>query len=210
LHAPEIFSSEELEYFSSLRFDARRSSFLLGRYAAKCAAAHFLNEKDLSRVVIERGVFNQPLVRFLSIHVPGVSISHSDKRAVAVAFPLGTPIGVDLECIDQKRLRAVRSQLTDNEQKIILSNAKDETNASFQLWSIKEALSKIMLCGLMMPFKLIEIEKPVFFEDGRIECEFDNFSQYKGYSMPAQGYSFAFVLPKKLEITTGLDTIFLS
>jgi phosphopantetheinyl transferase (holo-ACP synthase) len=74
--AAESLESSERLYFSTLRYERRQMSYLLGRYAAKLALTqafsepHLRNiEKQLGRLLffllieIARGVFEQPVVQ---------------------------------------------------------------------------------------------------------------------------------------------------
>src|SRR6266851_95912 len=83
--APGFLSDAELSYFSTLQFARRQASYLLGRFSAKLALAQYLHEPDPKRIEIRRGVFEQPHVACFSNEAPGVSISHCDELAVALA-----------------------------------------------------------------------------------------------------------------------------
>lgn len=68
-----------------------------------------------------------------------------------------------------------------------LAQLKDASNEAelLLLWTAKEALSKILRCGLMVPFQLLEVENmehQAYFT----EVFFRNFYQYKAVSFKIQ------------------------
>ena len=97
-------------------FLAPAKEFVLGRYAAKLALQCLLQEAGFKAIEIGPGVFEQPLISYLSAKVPDVTISHCDEIAVALAFPAGHPMGVDVEQIDPARLIAIQSQMSPVER----------------------------------------------------------------------------------------------
>jgi len=81
--ASNLLGESEAAYFSTLRFAGRQRSYLLGRYAAKTALSAVISEPDLSAIEIERGVFEQPIVRCDRDGGWEVTISHTEDLAVA-------------------------------------------------------------------------------------------------------------------------------
>ena len=113
--ARELLGPTEFAYFSTLPFGHRRQAYLLGRYAAKIALRDLLQESDLRIIEIARGVFDQPIVLFAQKQGWGVTISHADSLAFALAFPTGHPMGIDAERIDSTRFETILSQLSKRE-----------------------------------------------------------------------------------------------
>jgi 4'-phosphopantetheinyl transferase len=95
--AADFLGPAEQAYFSTLRSVRRQRSYLLGRYAAKLALRDLLHESNLRAIEITRGVFDQPIARCARTQGWGVTISHADALAVALAFPAGHPMGIDIE-----------------------------------------------------------------------------------------------------------------
>jgi len=93
--ARELLGPTEFAYFSTLPSGRRRQSYLLGRYAAKLTLRDLLQESDFRIIEIGRGVFDQPIVLFAQKQGWGVTISHTDSLAFALAFPTGHPMGID-------------------------------------------------------------------------------------------------------------------
>ncbi len=65
-------------------------------------------------------------------------------------------MAIDIETINSDKDDTILTQLTDNEQKLAASLL---SSPSLQLlWTIKESLSKVLKCGLTVPFELLEVE----------------------------------------------------
>jgi 4'-phosphopantetheinyl transferase len=199
----EFLAPAEAAYFAGLHYLRRQQSFLLGRYAAKLALQRLLKAADPKTIEIGRGVFEQPLTSYLSARAPDVTISHCDEVAVAVAFPSGHPMGVDIEQIDPDRLVAIRSQMCSAERDWARSADTGELAFSTLIWTAKEALSKALICGLMSPmeiFNLAEIYPLGYRVWGGL---FQNFGQYRFIGWIGRTVAMSVVLPKKSEAPEG-------
>jgi 4'-phosphopantetheinyl transferase EntD len=170
---------KEQAYFSSLQHLKRQESYLRGRYCAKQAISSCEPQKDFSQILIEHGVFQQPIVCYPMSQNLQVSISHTDTLGAALAFPEAYPMAIDIETIDAEKNEVIQTQLTDKEQRLFAAFS-DELPLQM-LWTIKEALSKAIKCGLMMPFDLLEVES--FRQQGSlVRSHFKNFHQYQAFS----------------------------
>lgn len=198
-----LSSGESLQY-ESMKFERRRTTYLLGRYAAKQALSSYYNESDLSRIVILSGVFGQPVVEYLCPSHANVTISHTQQTACAIAFPEVHPMGLDIESIDGAKLEVLKSQMTSRESDLLVGVKLDEIAGLTLLWSAKEALSKILKCGLTCPFELLAIRSVGEFKDWH-EGEFLNFPQYRFQSWIAEGVVCTFVFPGRTQIKTEMD-----
>lgn len=202
----EFLAPAEAGYFAGLRYVRRQRSFLLGRYAAKLALQCFLKAADPKTIEIGRGVFEQPLISYLSARAPDVTISHCDQIAVALAFPSGHPMGIDVEQIDPDRLVAIRSQLSLVERDWARSAGAQELALSTLIWTAKEALSKALTCGLMSPMEIFNLAQFYPLGDRAWGGHFQNFGQYKFIGWVGRTVAMSIVLPKKSEeIEGGLD-----
>jgi len=203
-----ILDKNNLPYFSTLKFEKRKKEYLTGRYMAKSVAAEYLNEPNLGEIEIENGVFNQPYVKYNGSDIPGVSLSHSNEWSVAVSFPEGHPMGVDIEKLNQQQIHVIKNQLTENEIKYIKQNNLDELEAYFLIWTMKEALSKVLKCGLTTPFSVLEIDKPSFQANWTAQCYFKNFGQYKCHSWIIDKYALSIVFPKNSDFNIDVCALF--
>lgn len=154
-----LLSDAEQAQFAALRFAPKRTSFLLGRLAAKRALGALLAEPDLSRIDIYNGGFGQPLVRHARAGRIDVSVSHSHGVAVALAFPAEWPMGIDLELVPAQSVDTVLAELGASaaEQAWIDAGAPDRVTACGVLWSAREALGKSMKIGLNCPLGLLAL-----------------------------------------------------
>jgi phosphopantetheinyl transferase len=199
---------KELQYFSTRKFEKRKKDYLTGCYVAKSVVAEYLNETDLAAIEIESGLFNQPVVKYEGWNIPGVSLSHSHEWSAALSFPLGHPMGLDIEKLDFQKLDILKSQMTEYEIDLIQESGMDKSEGYCQIWTMKEALSKVLGCGLTVPFSVLEIAKPRFQKNGKGRCYFKNFGQYKCHSWIIKGYALSIVLPKKTEINLDIHALF--
>ena len=207
-HVELILQNNTLRYFLTLKFEKRKKDYLTGRYMAKSVVAEYLKETDLAAIEIENGIFNQPFVKYKGSDIPGVSFSHSYQWTVAVSFPFGHPMGIDIEKLGFQELDVIKKQLTEREISLIQKSGIDEDKAYYQTWTMKEALSKVLQCGLTTPFRILEIDKPNFHVNGYAQCYFKNFGQYKCYSWIVDGYALSIVFPKRTEMNIDIYALF--
>mgnify|MGYP001009829246 CR=1 FL=1 len=197
----KCLSLEERKYFNTLSFEKRINSYLLGRYVAKRAVAALISEDNLSLIVIQQGIFSQPVAaNGKNIQV---SISHCNNLGTAVAFPETHPMGIDLEEINESRRSILETQITKFEKE--LANFIPTTYDLWLtlLWTAKEALSKVLRTGLTTPFEIYEIQKYELY-DNYIVCYFKNFSQYKSLSFNVHNNICSLVYPKNTEINFNI------
>lgn len=190
----------EIDYYQVLKFPLRRTSFLLGRHAAKKAVAAFLEESDPSRIEICIGTFNQPIVNYGSSERPELTIAHCQDAAVAIAFQSGHPMGVDLEYIEADRSQVLETQFTPSELERLKLMPEVQKDAYYLLWTVKEALSKTLKCGLTVPISILEVEQIVQDDVHAYTCLFRNFAQYQARSWIQSRHVLSIVLPKNTHV----------
>lgn len=210
----KFLHKEEKAYFLQLQYLKRQHSYLLGRYCAKHAISRYNKTKNFTEVWIENGIFNHPVV-LTSNGNTQVSISHTEKIGVAIAFPETYPMGIDIETISSKNADIIRSHLSPSELNLNMFGTRD-AHLAF-LWTAKEALSKVLKCGLTLPFYLLEINSAKKLENITIS-DFKNFKQYKAISFCSKNFLCSLVCPQgaKLEsqilalekaLKNGCDTV---
>lgn len=193
----------ELGFFDTLRVSKVQHSYLLGRYAAKSALGAFMDDVVLTDVQITSGIFQQPVLHLADGGNIQLSIAHTSERGMAVVFSEGHPMGVDIEAIDLNQSDTIREVLTSAElNKLSLINS-DVNKSLTLLWTMKEALSKVLKTGLMTPFSLYEIESVECIED-TVLCNFVNFPQYKSLSWISGNHACSIVLPRKSVLDMGV------
>lgn len=190
---------DELRYLKSLKVPRAQYSYLLGRYAAKTAVGAYTNNAVFTDVRIYPGVFNQPILQLQNIGNIQLSIAHADEMGMAIVFPEAHPMGVDVEIISQEKSETINLVITENERSRLPLLSADTNIGLTILWTIKEALSKIMRTGLMTPFQLYEIAG-VQYKDGIAIGDFTNFPQYKSLSWISGHHAWSIVLPKNSNV----------
>lgn len=190
---------KEEKYFASLRYPKRQEDYLLGRYCAKNAIVTCSDNIKPYTIFIENGVFRQPIVYCSSHNNIQVSISHTDGIGAAIAFPESHPMAIDIEKICKNRISTIQSQMTSEEQKLFTCLPTTEESSITLLWTVKESLSKILRCGFMVPFELLEV-KNVVLQDNYIISYFKNFHQYQGLSFQLSGNICSIVYPRNTQL----------
>lgn len=185
----------ELKYYSTLKYERRIKSFLAGRYAAKKAISFFICEENLDHILIEKGIFNQPIVVYPNKTNIQVSISHCDNYGVAVAFSEKLPMGIDIEKISTNSIKMFNRIMSDREKDLSRLSTYPNQVIFTIFWTAKEALSKILKTGLTTPFYIYEINQ-IKTINGVVFSSFKNFVQYCTVSFLFNGYVCSITYPK--------------
>lgn len=200
----DLLHRDEREYFKGLKYDRRRLSYLLGRISGKYAVSAILPIRDLSSFSINTGVFQFPVVKYLPYQNIQVSISHCEEYGVALAFPEEHPLGIDVEQIDDEKIKSIQGLFTHHELELLKESSLSEGEKCILLWTIKESLSKVLKTGLTLDFKILEIDK--IDEKGQAYLStFKNFIQYKSYAFIIKGVCYSMVMPARSE--TDVSTL---
>ena len=182
---------------SQCRSPLRRLSYLSGRFAARQAVAAYFEGHPKTPFEITAGVFNQPIVRCERQEPPAVTISHAGEFAVAIAHDCGHVMGVDVEQTTSVDDELVETILTAAEQRL-LAQVPDHSGALLTAaWTVKEALSKALRCGLTVPFRLLELARVEAAADGSLQSEFVNFTQFKCRTWIRADHVLSIALPRK-------------
>ena len=204
----QILHPGEMAYFNTLKHERRQKSYLMGRYAGKKVLSSYFNESNLTAIEIVPGIFGQPVVHYLSREMPGISLSHDNSVAVAIAFPDTHPMALDIETADESKVAVIKSQLTDAEVEFAMSGMLPEYLLCTLFWTAKEALSKLIKCGLTIRFTLLEVE---ICENDSLTKEFNitftNFPQYQACGWILGNRVLTLVYPAKSEIDINYKDI---
>jgi 4'-phosphopantetheinyl transferase len=204
----QILHPGEMAYFNTLKHERRQKSYLMGRYACKKVLSSYFNEPNLTTIEIVPGIFGQPVVRCLTREMPGVSLSHDNSFAAAIAFPDTLPMALDIETADEGKVKVINSQLTDAETNFAMSGILPEYLLCTLFWTAKEALSKLIKCGLTVRFTLLEAE--IVENDccnNKFHITFKNFPQYQACAWTLGNTVLSIVYPVKLEIDLNYEDI---
>ncbi len=203
INAHHFLHAKEFNRLASLQNPKRQHSYLLGRYSAKQAIST-IDNTDLNAIFVDNGVFQQPIVHHPNHMNIQVSISHTETLGAAIAFPEAHPMGIDIENVCDNQSEILKKQFTISEQQLLSNNSMTELR---WLWTAKEALSKVLRCGFMMPFELLEI---VMIQQQRnsILGYFKNFHQYQALSFqPTVNTICSIVYPKKTQLSLDITAI---
>ena len=195
-----VLGSGELAEFEQMKFARRRTSYLLGRLSIKRALGALLEERRMERLEIRAGVFGQPLLCHPEPAQAEISVAHSAGLAVGAACSLGHPVGIDVELIDPERQDVLSKVFPHEEFALFRSKGAAEPAVGFLLWAVREALSKVLRCGLTVPFEVLRLSASRQETQERsgdsYNTEFVNFPQYRGHSWIIGGYALGLVIPK--------------
>ncbi|MUL33895.1 4'-phosphopantetheinyl transferase family protein [Priestia megaterium] len=187
--------TKELDYYLKLTYEKRVKSYLAGRYAAKKAISSFVQEENLDQILIEQGIFHQPIIVYPNANNLQVSITHCDDLGAAIAFPEALPMGIDIERISIERKAILRSQMTEREKDIIKSFPYSEEVMLTLLWTAKESLSKILKTGLTIPLEILEVNM-LEIKGNTVLGYFNNLFQYCVSSWVFDEYVCSIAYPK--------------
>lgn len=191
-----ILHPNELEYYNNLKFDKRKTSYLLGRISAKKAICQMLPQKiNFDSFYLGFGVFQFPVVKNLPYGNVNVSISHCRTLGISLAFPEEHPLGIDIEKITDDNNQIFQNVITKEEYDLVKGFSMSVNVGSTLIWSVKESLSKVLKTGLTIDFKMLELKS---LERNNLEYvgTFRYFSQYKVVSRKIGDHICSIVLPK--------------
>ncbi|MDX8047248.1 hypothetical protein SH601_14860 [Gracilibacillus sp. S3-1-1] len=203
-----ILTPTEILEYKKLQVSKRRLEYCLGRYVGKKSVAKLTGYKELRNFTITKGVFNQPILYSENNNLKStqLSISHVNNIAVAISFPEEHPMAVDIEEISGKNRSILISQMLVHEHKLLdLISCRNLVGLTL-MWTVKEALAKVLKTGLTAPlsiYSISQIEKV----DGGYMSEFTNFSQYKVFSCILGEYIISICLPRKTIMHINLSNV---
>ncbi len=206
VNAPDYLHVKEQPYFTSLQYSKRQHSYLLGRFCAKHAISNYLQNESLSCILIENGVFNQPIVYHPLPTDVQITISHTDSIGAALAFPNSHPMGIDVEMINETHVMTIKTQLTSIEQQKAALFSKNEPWICTLMWTAKEALSKALKSGFMISFDLFEIEE-MQQKANYVESSFKHFQQFRAISFPLAETICSVVYPAGTHLLLDIEAL---
>ena len=212
-HPGAVLAPDEAAYHRRVPAEKRRRDYLLGRYAAKSAIAAWLPPggpdlaANLAAIVIRPGAFLQPVVELASPHSVAVTLAHSGTGAFAIAHDAGHPLGIDFERHDPAHLAVLRSQVAAAELPPPGPGHESESMRHTLAWSIKEALSKALRCGLTCPFEVLALDGLHVHPGGWCAGGFKNFGQYQFAAWTVGDNAFALACAKHAQIDPVLPSL---
>ena len=194
-----ILHPREIARLDGMRFERRRTSYLLGRVAAKRALAAYAGLDDPALIEVASGVFGQPVVKVASGSFCDVSIAHSGGAGIAAAFATEHPLGIDLEPCRDSSAQVMRSYLTPAELDTVARSGWEGAAGPTALWCAREALSKVLRCGLTTAPEILAVA--AFDTQGETvaTASFKNIMQYKCHLWRRSRFVFAVAMPGRSE-----------
>ncbi len=194
-------SSAEHELYKSF-LHKRQYEFLAGRILAKITASRQFKIEDWRSIETLKGVFGNPLIHIPGYAHKGISISHKQNKFGIIIYDEAHPVGFDMEIIDNSKVTLLKSQSNKDEMMDREKMGCDESLFYTVLWSAKEALSKILRCGLTVPIELLSTQKNKYDVSHQVfEGEFCNFFQYRFVARIIEESIVTLVFPKRSVIS---------
>lgn len=190
-------SGEEYLLLQNQKTEEAKNSFCLGKIAAKTTIDKFL-QVPFNTLTIKHGVFGFPVIHPETKGIQ-VSIAHTASSGTAVSFSEKFPIGIDMEILNITHNATIQTALINREVELIQKT--QETLYSHIIWSAKEALSKALKTGFLLPIPLLEI-KSISPQENCYKVEFKNFSLFTGIVFQLKEYIIALVVPTRLTVNT--------
>ena len=202
----EFLSEDEKLQCAGFKFAAKQESFLLGRLAAKRALGALLAETDLRNIEIRAGIHGQPLVEHPRAGAAEVSVSHSHGLAVALAYPAGYPMGIDLETVSAGSAGTILGELQASPAELtwLVSSGVDDATACFVLWTAREALGKALKIGVNSPLGVLALAEIQNTGDRKWAGRYLNFPRCRCLAQAQGDRVLSLALPKDAELSADL------
>ncbi len=184
--ALQVLSRAELRIVRGFAADKRRIDWLAGRIATKRLMSWCLAQEGVYLKMPSIEVFNRqdgsPYVRLPTgeefARYP-FSLSHSKAGGVTAVAQPGFRIGVDLETIEPREKSFLQTMAHDTEWDLTMETDPAEQT---RLWTLKEAVSKLLGLGLSVGFW--DIRFPLTGDERRLELHGPALARYKAIGKP--------------------------
>ena len=139
--------------------ERRRNGYLAARLACKRLARKLSGNDDLTSPR-DISTLDEGSVRPFCPVTDGsgryeCSVSHYSRFVVAVAA--SSPLGVDVERLSARILKAPHLFMSEREQELLKQSKLDQVRAAMQIWSIKEAVAKALNISLADAWEQTEV-----------------------------------------------------
>lgn len=203
----EFLSPDEAAMSAGFKFAAKQQAYLLGRLAAKRALGALLGEADLRRIEIRSGIYGQPLIQHARADSTEVTVSHSHGLAVALAYPAGYPMGIDLETISAVSAETVIGELEASPAELtwLAAGGVDAATACCVLWTVREALGKALKIGLNSPLGMLALRDIRATGEGSWTCRYLNFPRCQCLTQVQGDRVLSLALPGEVELSGPLQ-----
>ncbi|MFC1856852.1 4'-phosphopantetheinyl transferase superfamily protein [Thermodesulfobacteriota bacterium] len=157
--AEKALSDNERERFQNMEHKRKRS-YLAARLALK-RLSRILSGNDMQTAASEITTVRADGVRPCCLRTDGsaplfCSASHDDRFAVAVACDRG--VGVDVEKMSKRVLKAQGLYMSEQEQALVRDCHLGEIEAALRIWSLKEAAAKALGINLADSWNRVRVK----------------------------------------------------
>lgn len=193
---------KELAYLRSLKFTPRQQSYALGRLAAKKALQAHFPEAKANALLLEAGVFDQPVLLGEGLSGVQVSISHKDNLAASIVYSEKHPMAIDIEKITPAQHSVVANILTIKEKELFFPGGDLVFDGDFysMIWSVKETLGKVLKTGFSASMEIFEVSHIENTSQDFYLIYYSHFPQYKSFSFLWHGITISLLLPKESHV----------
>lgn len=173
----DLLGKDEQAYLDHLRFEKRRREWLAGRLALKALLIESfqnLASKRFNQLQILKEEGGAPRLALDEGETPiPISLSHSNGSIFCACSTGQSPIGVDLELIEERSQAFISDYFTPEEISQVERHTPQKRSLySTLVWSAKEAVLKALSIGLKMDTRRINVNpESTSFEAGwKIPC----------------------------------------
>lgn len=195
----QLLHDDELARRASFKHTQRKDSYTHGRLAAKVALQAHRSEIDPRLISIESGIFEQPILSNVvdaNASTLGVSISHSDRRAAALVFHRGHPMGIDVDLLSEDDVGPVFDGLDHETREMCATIGLSKGGTASLLWVARESLAKTLTTGMMTPLD-IYAPSEISRKGDVYVLGYRNFAQYQTYVWSGGSGWLAMTLPAR-------------
>jgi phosphopantetheinyl transferase (holo-ACP synthase) len=199
-----ILQEEEYRYYDTLIFEARKKSYLYGRYSLKSLVCQCIGQTQFNKILIRNGIFHQPVIVNTELRNKQGSISHCNSCAASLLYDELLILGIDIEDVGRDFVKALNANITEHEERLIRGFHADRNLISGIMWTAKEALSKCIKTGFSLSLNILQIEE-IKLQGRYYVTTYKNFVQYKTLTMITGNYYISITLPKLIDIVSDFD-----
>tara|TARA_A100000171_G_scaffold28205_2_gene26328 strand:- start:201 stop:917 length:717 start_codon:yes stop_codon:yes gene_type:complete len=194
-NAVSFLHPDERKELNSYTYNMRRHSFLLGRCAAKIAFNSYNACQTLeSSFQVRNTLMGSPYFLNKQNHL---SLSHSGDYGLAMVGERDHSFAVDIE-IKNSSNHLSKEAFEPDEQKWLQCFDWSQDEVMLGLWSIKEALVKLIQTGLTVSMVTLEVKEVTQENKNRLKVKFKHFHSITGWIIKKENYILSICLPSKI------------
>ncbi|MBL4604126.1 MAG: 4'-phosphopantetheinyl transferase superfamily protein [Flavobacteriaceae bacterium] len=195
-YADELHPEEQSQLERRITNGAK-NSFYLARIAAKMALEKLPNEKN-NESWIDHGIFGFPVLESNNNGLK-ITLAHTESSGFAACFDQRDKIGVDIEEIENTKNAIIETSLTTDEIELVGSYHLERSKYLHLIWAAREALSKALQTGFLIPLELLavaSIEK----KNDLYEVKFKHFSLFEVIAFQLHNSICTIAFPERCEL----------